>query len=303
MFPDLDASLGIKLVAATIVVGLALVAFALAARAWRGRVGPGIRRRGGRDRQPRLAVVDSVAVDQRRRLLLIRRDDVEHLVMVGGPGDLIVESGIPAATHAADDEIVPASRERVADTDRQALPANGAARDESFRSVAASSDASQPEVRERRTGERREAANRDENAFEPAPLPQDVAGVLESQRSRVFGSNEDGSHMTDARPGHSPAPVHAQAYAETESFGSSATDTRPRGRNEPGDERRERQAPDRAFEDVLSDANARQARAGSAPNPKPEGRERTASKGTGDERDDAVDAEMSKLLGEITNRR
>jgi len=32
--------------------------------------------------------------DGRRRLLLIRRDDVEHLVMTGGPIDVVIETGI-----------------------------------------------------------------------------------------------------------------------------------------------------------------------------------------------------------------
>src|SRR4030081_3127834 len=38
-----------------------------------------------RGRQPRLAVIDAAAVDGRRRLILIRRDNVEHLLMIGGP--------------------------------------------------------------------------------------------------------------------------------------------------------------------------------------------------------------------------
>lgn len=50
--------------------------------------------RGGKNRQPRLAVLDAAAVDTRRRLVLIRRDDVEHLVMIGGPTDIVIESGI-----------------------------------------------------------------------------------------------------------------------------------------------------------------------------------------------------------------
>jgi hypothetical protein len=47
-----------------------------------------------RGRQPRLAVVDHASVDGRRRLLIIRRDNVEHLVMVGGPTDVVVETNI-----------------------------------------------------------------------------------------------------------------------------------------------------------------------------------------------------------------
>lgn len=47
-----------------------------------------------RGRPQRLGVVDAVDIDARRQLLLLRRDNVEHLVMIGGPNDLLVESGI-----------------------------------------------------------------------------------------------------------------------------------------------------------------------------------------------------------------
>jgi flagellar protein FliO/FliZ len=42
----------------------------------------------------RLDVVDQTNVDGRRRLVLIRRDDIEHLIMTGGPVDLVIETGI-----------------------------------------------------------------------------------------------------------------------------------------------------------------------------------------------------------------
>ena len=44
----------------------------------------------------RLDVVEQANVDGRRRLVLIRRDDVEHLVMTGGPVDVVIETGIAA---------------------------------------------------------------------------------------------------------------------------------------------------------------------------------------------------------------
>jgi len=50
--------------------------------------------RAERARQPRLGLIDYAAVDSRRRLLLVRRDNVEHLVMIGGPVDVVVESNI-----------------------------------------------------------------------------------------------------------------------------------------------------------------------------------------------------------------
>jgi hypothetical protein len=55
-----------------------------------------------RGRQPRLAVIDAASVDGRRRLVLIRRDNVEHLMMIGGPNDLVVEPNIVRATAARD---------------------------------------------------------------------------------------------------------------------------------------------------------------------------------------------------------
>jgi flagellar protein FliO/FliZ len=52
---------------------------------------------GPRGRQPRLAVIDAAVVDARRRLILIKRDNVEHLLMIGGPTDIVVESNIGRA--------------------------------------------------------------------------------------------------------------------------------------------------------------------------------------------------------------
>ncbi|WP_417670911.1 hypothetical protein [Roseibium sp.] len=54
----------------------------------------GTRLSAGRSRQPRIAIMDATNIDTRRRLLLIRRDNVEHLILVGGPSDIVVEQGI-----------------------------------------------------------------------------------------------------------------------------------------------------------------------------------------------------------------
>jgi flagellar protein FliO/FliZ len=84
---------------------------------------------GGRGRAPRLAVIDALPVDGHRRLVLVRRDDIEHLVLIGGPADLVVETGIrsaAAAVHAAQHAaaaVAPkpaaqAAREAVTDVER-----------------------------------------------------------------------------------------------------------------------------------------------------------------------------------------
>lgn len=70
----------------------------------RGRLGSG----SVRGRQPRLAVIDYASVDGRRRLILVRRDNVEHLLMIGGPSDIVVEPNIVRALAAARD--VPTAR-------------------------------------------------------------------------------------------------------------------------------------------------------------------------------------------------
>ncbi|MEW5703025.1 MAG: flagellar biosynthetic protein FliO [Pseudomonadota bacterium] len=70
-----------------------------------GLVGWAIRRFGFGGRIPatkardrRLEVVEVLPLDARRRLLLLRRDDREHLVLLsaGQHADLLIESAIPA---------------------------------------------------------------------------------------------------------------------------------------------------------------------------------------------------------------
>jgi hypothetical protein len=63
-----------------------------------------------RGRMPRLAVIDAAAVDGRRRLVLVRRDNVEHLLMIGGPTDIVVEPSIVRAIPARD-QMAPRSAE------------------------------------------------------------------------------------------------------------------------------------------------------------------------------------------------
>lgn len=50
--------------------------------------------RAGRGRNRRLSLIDSLSIDPKRQLLIIRRDDVEHLILTGGPSDVVIERGI-----------------------------------------------------------------------------------------------------------------------------------------------------------------------------------------------------------------
>ncbi len=96
MMEDFIGTYGNNLIVAVVGVGLALLVLAIVLWILRRRGGAAPFIRGGRNRQPRLQVLDATAVDARRRLVLVRRDNVEHLVMIGGPTDIVIESGIGA---------------------------------------------------------------------------------------------------------------------------------------------------------------------------------------------------------------
>jgi flagellar protein FliO/FliZ len=79
------------MLALAFVLGLILGAALLAKRFGLGNQAP-MRLRG----QKRLAIVESMALDTKHRLVLVRRDQTEHLIVVGATADLVVETGIPA---------------------------------------------------------------------------------------------------------------------------------------------------------------------------------------------------------------
>ena len=56
---------------------------------------------GGRNGLRRLSLVEVTPIDARRRLVLVRRDGVEHLLLLGTERDLVIESGIPAGRPTA----------------------------------------------------------------------------------------------------------------------------------------------------------------------------------------------------------
>jgi flagellar protein FliO/FliZ len=109
---------GLKILFFVIVVlALLALAFWLLRRFGAGRLGGGA----ARGRQPRLAVIDQATVDGRRRLVLIRRDNVEHLLIIGGPTDVVVEQNIVRAA-AALREAAPLRPPAAADTLPRAVP-------------------------------------------------------------------------------------------------------------------------------------------------------------------------------------
>jgi len=106
----------------TLILGLAAILFAVAVVAlvtWAFRTFFGKSSSAGflRPREKRLGVVETAAVDGKRKLLLVRRDDVEHLLIIGGPVDVVVETGIKGHPHLGpplDDVIIAKAESRTA---------------------------------------------------------------------------------------------------------------------------------------------------------------------------------------------
>jgi len=207
MIPDIGGGVGAKLVTASVVVAIALLMFFLIVRAWRRRAHGSVPR-GARNRGPRLGVLDSVAIDQRRRLVLVRRDDVEHLIMIGGPSDLVVESGIGAVPVAVAPSPPPAVGEpagtsnaglyrspddaahRVSPAAASREPASVAEPAAPSRPTAATPVAVTGPVRDAPAVERSAPVPADQTARTEAGQPADIADLLDTHRRRVLGERE-----------------------------------------------------------------------------------------------------------------
>jgi len=104
------------------VLGL-IGAFGLLVRRYGPGAGLAVRPR-GQDR--RLAVTEVLTLDARRRLVLVRRDDVEHLLLLGQEGDRVVESGIRVASPSPAAGFRQALADTVTDPARHPAPRNQA---------------------------------------------------------------------------------------------------------------------------------------------------------------------------------
>jgi hypothetical protein len=96
MLPDLTPympTLVMAAIAAAIILA-GIIIFKLLGGSVRGRRGS------------RLGISEFHEIDKTRRLVLVRRDDVEHLLLIGGAQDVVVESGIgsPLSQPAANEQ-------------------------------------------------------------------------------------------------------------------------------------------------------------------------------------------------------
>jgi flagellar protein FliO/FliZ len=49
--------------------------------------------------EKRLSIIEQRMLDSKNRLMLIKRDDIEHLIIVSNTGTIVVENGIPSTKH------------------------------------------------------------------------------------------------------------------------------------------------------------------------------------------------------------
>jgi len=85
----------------TVLLGLAIVLVLIVLAVWLLKLMFNATGNVARGRNKRLSVIDMTPIDQKRQLVLVRRDGVEHLLMVGGAHELVIESGIPAENASA----------------------------------------------------------------------------------------------------------------------------------------------------------------------------------------------------------
>lgn len=103
----MDGSILFKFMGALLMVLAMIGGLAIVAR----RAGLAPRDPRGRGMPRRLAVVEVTPIDARRRLVLVQRDGVEHLLLLGAERDLVVEAGIAPRASFADLVPEPASGE------------------------------------------------------------------------------------------------------------------------------------------------------------------------------------------------
>jgi len=89
----MDASTYLRFISSLVLVLGMIFAITWGLRRWGGKF-MAARPVGGKAGR-RLALVDALQLDPKRRLVLVRRDDREHLLLLGGESDVVVELNCP----------------------------------------------------------------------------------------------------------------------------------------------------------------------------------------------------------------
>lgn len=123
---DLPVRVAVALIVIAVLLGVTIMLL----RAF----GGGVRTGAGRSRNgARLSLVDAISLDQRRKLMLVRCDEMEHLLLVGGTNDLVVDADVgrtaPASVAAREPALArEAPSPRIAAAAQDALAQVGATR-------------------------------------------------------------------------------------------------------------------------------------------------------------------------------
>ena len=88
----MDIDVYLRFLAALLLVLALIAGFAWTAR----RFGLGGALPASKSKTPRLSLIEVKVIDSRRKLVLLRRDGREHLVLLGPSQDLLIEGGLPA---------------------------------------------------------------------------------------------------------------------------------------------------------------------------------------------------------------
>ena len=161
---------------------------------------------GLRGRQPRLSIIERTNVDGARRwLYLVRRDNIEHLVMIGGPTDIVVESNIVRAAPASRD--APLVRPPAAETSPRAVALPEAATNGSW-PLQPESPVSPP----------RRAPRLEPMPEEPiSPLPQHPETPIRSQRDPLAALADDlAAHPLPMAASVTPMPQRSRPAARSQ---------------------------------------------------------------------------------------
>jgi hypothetical protein len=231
--------IGIALVAVAAVVVLGLIALVLKATVLSKRKPRGQKRAAlhqGDD--GRIEVLESRVIDEDRKLVLVRCDGIEHLIVTGGPNDLVVENDVkkarpqpsgaraPATSHP----LLPAQAPQHAASPARVPPAMGASLDAAIAAAVSPRPHEPPRPAPRPAAEPRAPLQRPTVAtVAPRPAgrngeaPPNVMPRVEEPRPTVPRASTADS--TRREPSRRPAPATPQPAAS----GSNRS-----GRAEPG---------------------------------------------------------------------
>lgn len=215
----------------------------------------------------RLQVLESTSVDADRRLILVRCDEVEHLIMVGGPADVVVESDVrksrsgakPARPPAIEGHARPAGLNgRAEGPMTRSGEAAAAAFEASLRAEPKGPQATVPEERrapEQKMPEARAEATPEEAPARPAALPRPALSAVPAPANQPPGRKEA-----------SPSPAGPENRASTSGGARAGDPGESRGRRP---ERSEPQIGGRREEPGIPERRATAGRDNGAAAPQP----------------------------------